>query len=202
MNNWLLLIIPLSSAGIGWLTIRIAIFFLFHPRKARNSMGLTIQGIFPKRREEFARKLGVIARENFSFNSIEEKINDPEALKKILPLIEAHIDDFLRNRLGKEMPMIAMFIGDKTIDKLKEAFLKEIELLFPQVMKQYALNLKQEFDIENVITERLLAFQPDKLEKMVYTGMKKELKLAMITGALIGFVIGLAQVLFIWLVET
>ncbi|HEV7783349.1 MAG TPA: DUF445 family protein [Chitinophagaceae bacterium] len=199
MNYWLLLIIPLSSAAIGWLTMRIAIYFLFHPGKPRKLMGITFHGIFPKRREEFAIKLGKTAHENFSFDSIEEKINNPETLQKILPLIEDHIDDFLRNRLGKEMPMISMFIGEKTIDKLKSAFLKEIELLFPQVMKQYASNLKQEFDIEQIVVEKLMAFSPGELEKLVYTGMKRELKLARITGAVIGLVIGLGQVLFIWL---
>jgi uncharacterized membrane protein YheB (UPF0754 family) len=201
MNFWLLLIIPLTSAAIGWLTIRIAIYFLFHPRKTRTWLGFRVQGIFPKRRMEFAVKMGKTVRDNFSFDLVEEKINNPVTLQKILPLIEDHIDDFLRNRLGKEMPMISMFIGDKTIGKLKASFLKEIELLFPQVMKQYASNLQQEFDIEKLVTEKLLAFPPGELEKLVYTGMKKELRQARITGALIGFVIGLAQVLFIYLLS-
>jgi uncharacterized membrane protein YheB (UPF0754 family) len=201
MNFWLLLIIPLTSAAIGWLTIRIAIYFLFHPRKTRTWLGFRVQGIFPKRRKEFAVKVGKTVRDNFSFDLVEEKINNPATLQKILPLIEDHIDDFLRNRLGKEMPMISMFIGDKTIGKLKASFLKEIELLFPQVMKQYASSLQQEFDIEKQVTEKLLAFPPGELEKLVYSGMKKELRLARITGALIGFVIGLAQVLFIYLLS-
>ena len=201
MNYWLLLVIPLSSAAIGWLTIRIAIYFLFHPRKPRKLAGIVFQGIFPKRREEFAIKLGKTVKDNFSLGSLEEKISNPENIQRLLPLIEDHIDDFLRNRLGKEMPMIAMFIGDKTIGKLKAAFLKEIELLFPQVMKQYASNLATEFDIELLVIEKFNAFPADDLEKLVYTGMKKELKLARVSGALIGFLVGLAQVLAIWLMK-
>ncbi len=199
MNTWLLIFLPLSSAAIGWITIRLSIYFLFHPRKQRTVAGFKLQGIFPKRREEFAAKIAKTVKDNFSIDSLEEKINDPANLQKILPLIESHIDDFLRNRLGKEMPMIGMFIGDKTIEKLKSAFLKEIELLFPQVMKQYAANMRSEFDIERLVSTKLLAFPPDQMEKMVYSGMKKELKLAMIAGTIIGFVIGMAQVLVIWL---
>ena len=49
-----------------------------------------------------------------SFDEIERRITDPKSLDKIMPVIEEHIDQFLRVKLGKEMPMISAFIGDKT----------------------------------------------------------------------------------------
>lgn len=202
MNPWLFLVIPLSAAFIGWITIRIAIFFLFHPRQLRTILGLKLQGIFPRRREEFTRKLAITVKERFiSFDAINAQISNTENLKKILPLIEDHIDDFLRNRLGKEMPMISMFIGDKTIGKLKTAFLTEIELLFPQVMQAYATNLEKEMDIDKLIHEKAGAIRVEELEKIVYAGMKRELKMARISGALIGFLIGLVQLLLLWLLR-
>lgn len=198
MNEWLFLIIPASSALIGWLTIRIAIFFLFHPRRPQRLLGYNLQGIFPRRRQEFAEKLGRTVHANFSLQPIKEKINQPETLQKILPLIEDHIDDFLRNRLGKEMPMIGMFIGDKTIVKLKASFMKEIELLFPQITTQFASNLENEFNIEQLVIDKAMVYPIYQLEQLVNAGMKKELKMARITGAVIGFLIGMVQVLIIW----
>jgi hypothetical protein len=50
---------------------------------------------------------------------------------------------FLRIKLKDEMPMLSMFIGDKTITSLKKFFMQEIEILFPQVMKQFAANLEK-----------------------------------------------------------
>jgi len=195
MNYWLF-IIPVISAFIGWITNRIAIKMLFHPRQPRNILGITFQGIFPKRQKQFAEKLGkLVSAEFLSFSDIEEKISDPGNLKKIMPMIENHVDDFLRNRLSDEMPVISMFIGDKTISKLKEAFMKEIEILFPQVMKQYAGNLKTELDLEHIVIKKVSAFSSDKLEEVLLQIMSKEFKFVEIIGAVIGFIIGLAQVI-------
>lgn len=195
MNYWLLLI-PVISAFIGWVTNWVAIKMLFHPREPKKILGVTFHGIFPKRQQQFAEKLGkLVSAEFLSFDDIEQKISSPENLKKIMPMIENHIDDFLRNRLSTEMPVISMFIGDKTITKLKGAFMHEIELLFPQVMKQYAANLKSELDLEQIVIKKVSGFSSDKLEEVLYQIMSKEFRFVEIIGAVIGFIIGAIQVL-------
>lgn len=194
MNYWLLLI-PIISAFIGWVTNWVAIKMLFHPREPKRILGFTIQGIFPKRQQAFAEKLGkLVSSEFLSFQDIEDKISNPENLKKIMPVIEQHVDEFLRVRLSTEMPMISMFIGDKTINKLKGAFMQEIESLFPVVMKQYASNLKTELDLEHIVIQKVSGFSSDKLEEILYQIMSKEFRFVEIIGAIIGFLIGVAQI--------
>jgi uncharacterized membrane protein YheB (UPF0754 family) len=169
---------------------------LFHPREPKRILGFTFHGIFPKRQQQFAEKLGkLVSAEFLSFADIEEKISNPENLKKVMPMIEAHVDSFLRTRLSAEMPMISMFIGDKTINKLKEALMKEIESLFPQVMKQYAANLKTELDLEQIVIKKVSGFSSDKLEEILYQIMSKEFRFVEVIGAVIGFIIGAIQVL-------
>jgi uncharacterized membrane protein YheB (UPF0754 family) len=195
MNYWLLLI-PVISAFIGWVTNWIAIKMLFHPREPKRILGITFQGIFPKRQQQFAEKLGKLVSDEFlSFSDIEEKISNPENLKKIMPVIENHIDDFLRTRLSNEMPVISMFIGDKTINKLKAAFMAEIETLFPKVMRQYAANLKTELDLEHIVVQKVSSFSSDKLEEVLYQIMSKEFRFVEVIGAIIGFIIGVVQIL-------
>jgi uncharacterized membrane protein YheB (UPF0754 family) len=97
------------------------------------------------------------------------------------------------------MPVISMFIGDKTINKMKSAFMNEIETLFPQVMKQYATNLKSELDLEHIVIQKVSAFSSDKLEEILYQIMSKEFRFVEIIGAVIGFLIGAVQVLITWL---
>jgi len=194
MNYWLLLI-PVISAFIGWVTNWIAIKMLFHPREPRRILGIRFQGIFPKRQQQFAEKLGrLVSSEFLSFEDIEQKISNPENLKKIMPLVENHVDDFLRHKLSDQMPVISMFIGDKTIGKLKESFMKEIEVLFPVVMKQYAANLKTELDLEQIVIKKVAGFSSDKLEEILYQIMSKEFRFVEIIGAVIGFLIGAVQV--------
>jgi uncharacterized membrane protein YheB (UPF0754 family) len=195
MNYWLFLIIPVISAFIGWFTNWIAIKMLFHPREPKKILGITFHGIFPKRQKIFAEKLGqLVSRELLSFGDIESKITSPENLKKIMPMIETHIDNFLRFKLADEMPFISMFIGDKTINSLKTVFMKELETLFPQVMKGYMTNLQQELDLEKIVTEKVAGFSSDKLESILQQIMSKEFRFVEIIGAVLGFIIGLFEV--------
>jgi len=195
MNYWLILI-PLISAFIGWVTNWIAIKMLFHPRNPRKIVGITFHGIFPKRQKQFAEKLGrLVSSEFLSFTDIEQKISDPQNLKKVMPLIESHIDDFLRSKLKSQIPVLSMFIGEKTITSLKEVFMQEIETIFPQVMKQFAGNLKNELDLEEIVIKKVAGFSTDKLEEILYQIMSKEFRFVEIIGAVIGFIIGVVQVI-------
>ncbi|MBS1654179.1 MAG: DUF445 family protein [Bacteroidetes bacterium] len=194
--NWWLLLLPVISAFIGWVTNWVAIKMLFHPREPKRILGFTLQGIFPKRQKVFAEKLGkLVGEELLSFNDIEQKITSPENLKKVMPMIEGHIDDFLRKKLSEQMPVISMFIGDKTINSLKQLFMQELDILFPQVMKNYTTNLKADLDLEKIVVEKVAAFSSDKLESILYQIMAKEFRFVEIIGAVLGFLIGLIQVL-------
>ena len=191
-----LLVIPIISAFIGWFTNWVAIKMLFHPKEPKRILGITFHGIFPKRQKIFAEKLGkMISAEFLSFEDIEGKIANPQNLEKLMPMIEAHVDNFLRNKLSDEMPFLSLFIGDRTIKSLKKIFMQELEILFPQIMKSYAGHLQEELDLEKIVTEKVSAFSTDKLEDILYQIMSKEFRFVEILGGVIGFIIGIAQVL-------
>jgi uncharacterized membrane protein YheB (UPF0754 family) len=195
MNGWLF-IVPVISAFIGWFANWIAIKMLFHPRQPKRLLGITFHGIFPKRQRQFAEKLAkLVSGELISFNDIEEKITISSNLESIMPMVEAHIDDFLRNKLGKAMPMIGMFIGEKTINELKGIFMNELKEIFPDVMKQYMNQLKHQLDLEKIVVEKVSAFSSDKLETVFYQIMSKEFRFVQLVGAGLGFLIGIIQVL-------
>jgi uncharacterized membrane protein YheB (UPF0754 family) len=195
MNKWLFLI-PLISAFIGWFTNWIAIKMLFHPRLPKKILGITFHGIFPKRQKQFAEHLGrLVSKELLSFKDIEEKITHPDNIKKVMPLVDEHIDSFLRDKLATTMPMLSMFIGDKTISQLKEVFMAELEELFPQIMKNYMNSLQSELDLEKIVIDKVAGFSSDKLEEVLNNIMSKEFRFVEIIGAVLGFIIGLLQVL-------
>lgn len=194
--NWWLILIPLISAFIGWFTNWIAIKMLFHPKEPRKILGITFHGIFPKRQQQFAEKLGkLVSNELLSFSDIESKITSKENLDKIMPLVEGHIDHFIRHKLSDTFPLLSMFIGDKTINQLKEGFMKELQQIFPEVMKKYMGNLQKDLDLEQIVIQKVRGFSSDKLESILNDIMKKEFKFVEIIGGVLGFIIGLLQVL-------
>lgn len=195
MNYLLLALIPVISGFIGWVTNWVAIKMLFHPRKPVSILGLTIQGIFPKRQTQFAEKLGkLVSTELLSFEEIQAAITNPENLKGLMPKLETSVDHFLRNKLSEVMPMISMFIGDKTIDKIKTVLTDEIQQLFPEMIEQYVSSMKNNLDLEKIVTEKVTGFSSDKLESILYQVMSKEFKFIEILGGVLGFLIGLIQI--------
>lgn len=194
MNPWLLTI-PLISAFIGYFTNWVAIKMLFHPREPKRLAGITVQGIFPKRQQQFSEKLARLVSDEFlSFRDIEQKISDPANLEKILPHVDRHIDSFLKDRLPQAFPMLSMFIGEKTMATLKTAFMKELQDLFPGLMRTYAAEMKEDLDLERIVREKVSGFSSDRLEGILYQIMASEFRFVEILGGVLGFLIGLAQV--------
>jgi uncharacterized membrane protein YheB (UPF0754 family) len=176
MNYWLILI-PFISAFIGWFTNWIAIKMLFHPRMPINILGITFHGIFPKRQQQFAEKLGkMVSTELISFQEIEEKITNSRNIDKVLPFIEERIDDFLRRKLSEVFPIISMFIGDSTISQLKTVFMEELRVIFPEMIRKYMKNLESEMDLEQRVTAKVAKFSSEKMESILVQIMSKELR--------------------------
>jgi uncharacterized membrane protein YheB (UPF0754 family) len=194
--HWANYIFPvLLSAFTGWITTWIAIKMLFHPRNPVNILGYKLQGIFPKNQRLIAQKLGqVVSKEFLSFAEIEAKVTNPENLKQLKPEIEKHIDKFLKEKLTELFPMLSMFIGDKTINQLKAAFLMELENLFPILMKNYMTKLEHDLDLEKIVTEKVANFSSEKLEDILNQITKKEFAFLEVIGGVFGLLIGLVQI--------
>ena len=63
---------------------------LFHPREPKKFLFITFQGIFPKRQQQFAEKLGqLVSKELISFEDIKSKLNNPAMIDKAMPHINA-----------------------------------------------------------------------------------------------------------------
>jgi uncharacterized membrane protein YheB (UPF0754 family) len=193
--------LPLIAALIGWLTNWVAIKMLFHPKK-RIKIGIfEIQGIFPKRQKIFAEKLGmVVAHELFSSHDIKEKINQSNIDKEIKALIDKHINTFLNTKLKEAYPQIVMFIYNYIIRQFKDVTMKEIETLLPLVLNAYKQNIEKSLDIvdiEGTVASKVANFSSDKLEEILYSIMKKEFRFVEILGGVLGFIIGLLQVILV-----
>jgi uncharacterized membrane protein YheB (UPF0754 family) len=192
----LLYLIPVISAFIGWFTNWIAIKMLFHPKNPIKILGITFIGIFPKRQAQFAEKLGkLVSAELLSFDDIESKITNTDNIDQLMPQIDALIDHFLRVKLADQMPVISMFIGDKTIQQMKSVFMTELKEIFPSIMKSYMGNLKKDLDLEKIVIEKVKGFSSDKLEQILNDIMSKEFRFVEIIGGVLGFIIGIIQVI-------
>jgi len=195
-----LLLIPLLSALIGWLTIRFAIYLFFKPLDRSSFLGLHVQGYFPAQQATIAQKLGNTIVEAFVYSGeMEQKITDPAHLEKLLPVIEEHIDQFLKEKLPKQMPVVSMFIGEKTINELKSLFLNELKDLFPVIINQYIGNLASSKELSLLIEEKINQISPQNFENVLMKSLQPAINRASLLGAFLGLFIGFIQLLIAWL---
>ncbi len=199
MNNIIKYIeLPLIAALIGWFTNWVAIKMLFHPRKKIKIGFLEIQGVFPRRQKIFAEKLGrIVAHELVSPNDIKEKMSNID--REVKTFIDSHVHVVLNTKLKEAYPQIIMFVYNHLIRQFKDVTMKEIETLLPHILDVYKNGLEKSLDVETTITRKVANFSSEKLEEILLSIMKKELKFVEILGGVLGFFIGLIQVILIHL---
>ena len=123
-----LFISVLLFAGLAWLISWGMIGILFYPKKPILGWQAPLIG--------WAKNI------NLSHWMSEEKLD--AQLDKVMPVIDEKLDDFFRNRLTEKLPMISMFIGDKTIQQLKSVFMEELRQMFPSLMHSFASNMQKD----------------------------------------------------------
>jgi len=196
MLLWLIYI-PLISACTGWLFNRILISMLFYPRRPVRMMGFTMLGQLPKYHQQVAENLGTWITSYLPIHDIKEKLSSKDNLQKIMPRVEEHIDHFLKVKLPLAMPVIGMFVGDKTISQLKAVFMSELADLFPLIMQEYMDQLEPELDFNKLVSRKLTTLAGKETESAIKKLLSRQFLFIQIAGALFGCITGVLQVLVI-----
>jgi uncharacterized membrane protein YheB (UPF0754 family) len=193
---------PLVGGLIGWLTNFLAIKMLFRPRQPRLILGFLLQGVIPKRQRDLALKVGeVVEEELLNADDILSAINTEELRGQLAAVIEERVDRFVRQRLFKGDFLYAKVFGREAVQRVKRALIAELVNLFPLEVEAALKQLVEKVNIRKIVADRVEQFDFDRLEALVYRVARTELFWVEISGGVLGFLIGLLQVLFLWLVQ-
>ncbi len=186
--------IPFISAAIGWFTNYVAIKMLFYPRVEKDLYLFKLQGIFPKRKHVLAERLGrAVERDLFSIEMIKTKLDNEANREKLKEAIIVELETYLLTRFKEANPMVAMLLNDKMVAQIKERIANMLEELVPKLMGQMT-NKLDEVDVQAMVFEKVNNFSHEKLEALLMSVIKKELRFIELAGAVLGFLIGLLQV--------
>lgn len=150
---------PVVAAIASWMCVSLIIYIVSHPKRPIKIFGIKIQGLLYVRQAQVRALLvnnivqQVLAKKDILVQSVAAEKN----IEQLMPHIETHIQEFLSVRVPLELPMIAMFLGDKTTHQIKEVFMKELRSLFPQVLTQYFTALFDEKKLYELICAQLTA---------------------------------------------
>jgi uncharacterized membrane protein YheB (UPF0754 family) len=167
---------------------------LFHPKEPKNFLGITFHGVFPKRQNALAEKLGqLVADELFSISDVSAKIKEFATSDEAMNEVGKRIEMTIRNKLVQAFPMLAMFLSDEMVEKVTGLFKNELKDFLSATSHGMGEKLEENLNVQEMVKERVNAFSSEKLEELLNQLMKKEFKFIELVGAILGFFIGCIQ---------
>lgn len=190
---WLL---PVISAFIGWFTNWIAIEMLFRPKNPIDFKLFKWQGIFPKNQSEIAMKIGnMVATELLTPADVKAIAMSGDQMTKLRVILDEKLGEYLDTTFQKNHPILAAFFNDKRKEALKMEMLVEADKITPELINTFINSVESKLDIAEMIRVRVEKLELDKLENLLMGILEKEFRFVEILGGVIGFLIGLVQVL-------
>jgi uncharacterized membrane protein YheB (UPF0754 family) len=193
---WQLVVKALAGAGIGWFTNWLAIRMLFRPRRARRVLGLTIQGVVPRRRADLARKVAeTFERELFSHEDLKAAVNAPNYREALGVRIQEHLHEYLAEKVANAPRLLRLVISRRTLERFASGLAQDVMRYVPSLIDGAAADLKTHFDIRQLIRSKIEAFELERLEAIVEQIAGRELRFIEVLGGVIGLVVGAALAL-------
>lgn len=196
-----LLSLPFISGLIGWLTNYIAIKMLFHPRQPVRLGLFTLQGILPRRQADIALQLGkIVATDLLSSEDLVDRLTNDTSREVYREFVDAEAEKFIHRKLYPSVPLSRLFLRTKTLRHLKESLVEELLDKLPDMIGRLTAPDTGSLDIQHMVEAQVLAFSTDRLEKMLHEILAKEFRFIEVLGAVLGFIIGAVQMLWIYFV--
>lgn len=191
------LIIPVISALIGYITNVVAVKLLFWPRQPVNLGFFYLQGLLPKRQADLAKSIGELVEEQLlSIDDLFDMFDTPEVHNKITD----KINSVLRERLVTLIPSIVPNrITNLILDNVNKILSQEVPNLINQVVKSGRDYVTNEVKISVIVEDKINAFDLAELEEMIKGVSSTELRFIELLGGILGFIIGLIQLGFLYL---
>jgi len=194
---WSLLVLPLVGAGIGWFTNYVAVRMLFRPRRPVRLLGFPIQGLIPRRRDDLAHVVGeVVERELLAGNDVSEALESDEFKERLSDVLDERIGEFLRRKVA-ERPLAGKFLTEDVLSPIRRGLLREVMNAFPAAARVLSHALNEHLDIGEMVEAKVRDLDLDDLEALVYRVAAEEFRHIEILGGVIGFLVGVAQLLLV-----
>ncbi|MFA4911635.1 MAG: DUF445 family protein [Desulfobacteria bacterium] len=186
INFSLYLLPPVIGAIIGWFTNKVAIWMLFNPKKEKRVFGLRVPftpGLIPRDQILIAKSLGTL---------IEEKLINPEEIDSRITKeeINGKIKELMDKAVEKNMGKLAFLIPETAMNQVKKFFAPKIS----ELVKDELFNFLNIINFKQIVEDKVSSFPIEELEEAIQGVTKKHLTYIVSLGGVLGFMIGLVQV--------
>lgn len=194
---WTWITIPAIGAVIGWSTNWLAVKMIFRPVKPRRFLGIKIQGLVGKRQQDLAKAIGRVVG-----NHLVEHKDVLKALNKLdfSGILNGVLDRGLAPKIQelRGLPLIGGFLTEERVRDIRNSIVQGVMAHKEAVLDEVEKGLAKGLDVPGLVEKKVAAFAVEKLEKIILEVSARELRAIEVLGGVLGALIGLAQVGFVW----
>ncbi len=193
------LLIPVISALVGWFTNFLVLKFLFWPREPYviPLLNLNFQGVFSRRKQDIAKAISqVVSEDLMSKDKIMDSIDREKAADDLVKFSETKLEQIIDKRLTTIVPgvikrRIAKVVTEVIKEDLNNSIREGIEKLLTEG--------KEQINVAEIIEKEISSLEVAEVEKLTFKIAKKEFKFIEYFGGVLGFIIGIFQLVIIGL---
>jgi uncharacterized membrane protein YheB (UPF0754 family) len=194
---WIML--PAVGALIGYGTNYLAVRMIFRPVKPIRVLGLTFQGLVPRRQAELAASVGrVVGDHLFSHEDMLEALGRID----LGALVDSALDKGLAPKIAEyqRMPFVGAFLTEDRVKELRAAIVRGVVGRKEEVYAGIEAAVRDGIDVHAVVERKVAGFEVARLEKLILEVASRELRSIEVLGGVLGLVVGLAQAAILVLV--
>lgn len=186
--------LPIVGLIVGTVTNYLAIQMLFYPRLPRRILLFKIQGLFPKRQDEIAMELAMIAADDFVvareiFTLLSERMLPKEADRSVFEQYEA----MLTARFPAVKAMLESMLTPEQLDEFRTRLAVNYAKLMPAIAQALVEEAADQLDLRAILSQKVAALSKLRFEAMIRGLFKQEEFYLVVYGGLLGAIMGGVQ---------
>lgn len=188
-----ILFLAVIGGIIGWITNVLAIKLMFRPINPIRIpiLNIEILGLIPKRRGEIAQNIGeIVQNELISLDEIVDEVLKEEDKDRIVKYIKLKINNVISDKMPVFIPSTFKELIQGYLDDIVE---QEISATVTDLSEELVNKATDRINIQKMIEDKINELDLEKLEDIILSIAKKELKHIEVLGLVLGFLIGIIQ---------
>lgn len=194
---WTWITLPAIGGVIGWITNWLAVKMIFRPIKPRRFLGIRVQGLVGRRQAELAKAIGrVVGNHLVEHKDVVKSLNKLDFTGILNGVLDKGLGPKVQELRG--LPLIGGFLTEERVRDIRNSIVQGVMAHKETVLDEVEKGLAKGLDVPTLVEKKVATFAVEKLEKLILEVSGRELRAIELLGGVLGALIGLLQVGFVW----
>ncbi len=192
-------VLPVFGGLVGYLTNWIAINLIFRPLNPKKIGKWTVQGLFLKRQSEVAAVwCRLVTREIVTIRQIIEAMLHGPRSESTQALVKHHIQPIADEALGALRPAARLTVGSKGLEEIRDSVGDKAVAVSIEPFKNWSFIEERADVLEELLFTRMEGLPPEEFQDLLRPCFQEDEWKLILMGGVLGFLAGVAQLLFVF----